>query len=255
MFDFFSSIMAPYRGWVGEREVQVLTDFSTAVGPNSITMHDICLSWPNGKTVQIDELIIAQSGIYVIEVKNYKGWIFGNINQEYWTQCLTTGFRGVSIKNKLYNPIMQNQGHIRCLKNVLSEFPYVPYHSVVVFSNEATFKNVSYDSTVHLINMSDLKSTLNSIDRDFKEVVPVSDILDIKKVIDKNISVSDSKGHDAYVKEVQDLKQKGQLNRQAKCPLCGAKLVVRTSKNGPNAGSQFIGCSSYPKCRYTRPVD
>lgn len=37
------------------------------------------------------------------------------------------------------------------------------------------------------------------------------------------------------------------------CPLCGAAMVLRTVKKGPNAGEQFWGCSSYPKCRATKP--
>lgn len=36
------------------------------------------------------------------------------------------------------------------------------------------------------------------------------------------------------------------------CPRCGAGLVLRTAKKGPNAGNQFYGCTNYPKCRYTR---
>lgn len=36
------------------------------------------------------------------------------------------------------------------------------------------------------------------------------------------------------------------------CPKCGGDLILRTAKRGPNPGSQFYGCSSYPKCRYTR---
>ena len=32
------------------------------------------------------------------------------------------------------------------------------------------------------------------------------------------------------------------------CPRCGAWLV----KKGPNRGNQFYGCSSFPKCRFTR---
>ncbi len=38
------------------------------------------------------------------------------------------------------------------------------------------------------------------------------------------------------------------------CPWCGANLVVRTAKKGPNPGNQFYGCSNYPKCRYTRNI-
>lgn len=36
------------------------------------------------------------------------------------------------------------------------------------------------------------------------------------------------------------------------CPLCGKKLVTRTAKNGPNAGKEFIGCTGYPQCDFTR---
>ena len=36
------------------------------------------------------------------------------------------------------------------------------------------------------------------------------------------------------------------------CPWCGGKLIIRTAKKGPNAGTQFYGCSNYPKCKYTR---
>lgn len=38
------------------------------------------------------------------------------------------------------------------------------------------------------------------------------------------------------------------------CPRCGAQLVLRTSKNGKQPGNQFLGCSGYPKCRFTRAV-
>ena len=39
------------------------------------------------------------------------------------------------------------------------------------------------------------------------------------------------------------------------CPRCGADLVERTAKSGPNAGSKFLGCSRYPECRYTRNIE
>ena len=37
------------------------------------------------------------------------------------------------------------------------------------------------------------------------------------------------------------------------CPRCGEALVLRTAGRGPNAGSNFYGCSSFPRCRFTRP--
>jgi ATP-dependent DNA helicase RecQ len=36
------------------------------------------------------------------------------------------------------------------------------------------------------------------------------------------------------------------------CPECGQSMLVRTAKNGRNAGNQFWGCSGFPACRGTR---
>jgi four helix bundle suffix protein len=38
------------------------------------------------------------------------------------------------------------------------------------------------------------------------------------------------------------------------CPACGMLMVLRTARKGPNAGSQFRGCSGYPECKTTLPV-
>jgi len=38
------------------------------------------------------------------------------------------------------------------------------------------------------------------------------------------------------------------------CPNCGEKLVERIAKRGSTPGKTFIGCSSFPKCRYTQPI-
>lgn len=38
------------------------------------------------------------------------------------------------------------------------------------------------------------------------------------------------------------------------CPFCGKPMVLRTARQGKNAGSQFLGCSSYPACKGTTSV-
>ncbi|WP_347368996.1 restriction endonuclease [Vibrio vulnificus] len=38
------------------------------------------------------------------------------------------------------------------------------------------------------------------------------------------------------------------------CPSCHAPLIMRTAKRGQNKGNQFYGCSSYPRCRYTKDI-
>jgi restriction system protein len=39
------------------------------------------------------------------------------------------------------------------------------------------------------------------------------------------------------------------------CPLCGRPMTLRTARKGPQAGSQFWGCTGYPECRGTQRLD
>ena len=39
------------------------------------------------------------------------------------------------------------------------------------------------------------------------------------------------------------------------CPLCAKTMVRRTAMRGANAGGEFWGCTGYPACRGTRPID
>lgn len=41
---------------------------------------------------------------------------------------------------------------------------------------------------------------------------------------------------------------------QKACPACSKPMVLRTARTGHNAGSQFWGCSGYPECKATIPV-
>jgi len=38
------------------------------------------------------------------------------------------------------------------------------------------------------------------------------------------------------------------------CPQCGALLVKKLAKRGARMGSAFLGCSTFPSCRYTRDI-
>ena len=49
-----------------------------------------------------------------------------------------------------------------------------------------------------------------------------------------------------HIKSIQETKE------NMVCPKCGGQLVLRTAKQGANAGKQFYGCSNFPKCRYIR---
>lgn len=86
-------------------------------------------------TTQIDHILLSPYGIFIIETKNYKGWIFGTERQKMWTQKI--------FKNsyQFQNPLHQNYKHQKVLEAVLSDIVQPEYlHSVIVFMPECEFK-------------------------------------------------------------------------------------------------------------------
>ena len=101
----------------------------------------------NGGTTEIDLIFLHESGVYVIESKNYSGWIFGDEEQEYWTQCLQS-VGGVAEKNQFYNPLWQNEIHIYALMELLQDDTF-PYYSYIVFGDNCELKNIRLTSGNH----------------------------------------------------------------------------------------------------------
>ena len=108
-----------------------------------LILNDVLIRRPNGSTTQIDHIVIAKSGIFVIETKNYSGKVYGSENSEYWKEYFNWFSRvwykygHHSESYSFYNPIKQNQGHINALRKLLSSYENLPFFSIVVFSNEA----------------------------------------------------------------------------------------------------------------------
>lgn len=81
----------------------------------------------DGKTTEIDLLLIHETGLYVFEMKHYKGTIYGKASDQKWTQYFRT-----APNSHFYNPILQNQYHIKALQKM---FPDIPIHSLIVFTS------------------------------------------------------------------------------------------------------------------------
>lgn len=93
-------------------------------------------------TTQIDHVLISQHGIFVIETKGYKGWIYGNEADYKWTQVL---YRA---KFRFGNPIRQNAGHVAALHSLFT-LDSGTFHSVVVFCGQPEFKTELPANVVH----------------------------------------------------------------------------------------------------------
>lgn len=103
-------------------------------------LHHVYVPKADGSgTSEIDLVMIHEKGIIVVENKNYKGFIYGAEDDLYWTQVY-----GKREKRSFYNPVKQNQGHIRHLKRLLEAHIQnpVPYLSVITFNNEGKLKKI-----------------------------------------------------------------------------------------------------------------
>ena len=124
---------ASLKGSYGEKQVSKLLQ---SLDPDRyILLNDLYIPRKNGTTTQIDHVLISDKGLFVIETKNFNGWIFGSQNSKYWTQVI------YKRKEKFYNPIWQNSGHMKELRHFLGDsFSDIPMYSIIVFGRQATLK-------------------------------------------------------------------------------------------------------------------
>lgn len=198
-------------------------------------LHDLMIRRANGRTSQIDHVVISRYGVFVIETKNYKGWIMGSEKSEYWTQVL---YRR---KERLYSPIRQNYGHIKALEEHLEDGA-IPFVSIIAFTARAELK--LQEMTTDVVYATDLAATIQK----YKEAV-LSDeqVQQVRKALSSQ-KIHTRKERKKHVSDIkQTLQEKETLVNAGLCPRCKSKLVERKGKNGP-----FIGCSGFPKCRYTK---
>ena len=111
-------------------------------------LNDIYLPLDDGSTTQIDHVVISPFGVFVIETKTYKGWIFGNPRDAQWTQVLHRR------KSRFQNPLRQNYLHVQRLVGLMGLRTDV-VHSVVAFSGEATFKTQLPPEVMHFADVAD----------------------------------------------------------------------------------------------------
>ena len=114
-------------------------------------------------------------------------------------------------------------------------------HQVVSFVGDCQFKT---DMPPNVI-----KSGLGSYIKEFNKIVfsddKVKEMQNILSRLKSDVSVSTEK-------HIQSLHNRH--NSITTCPNCGSNLVERTVKKGPKAGSQFLGCVDYPKCRFSKDI-
>ncbi|TNY95349.1 NERD domain-containing protein [Vibrio parahaemolyticus] len=194
---------------------------------------DVTLPTSDG-TTQVDHIVVSKYGIFVVETKNMKGWIFGSARQKQWTQKI---YRHSS---KFQNPLHQNYKHIKVLETLLG-CSEEHLHSVIVFIGDSAFKTEMPPNVTYARGSIRYIQQFNEVvfsDKDYARLTDSINQIKLKRGV-----ITDLK-HRKHVKEV--VASKVSSNQ---CPRCGSEMVLRETKRGESTGKQFLGCSTFPKCR------
>ena len=232
------------KGYIGEQRINKLL---RKLGDDYKVFTDVYVKLHNGETTQIDHVVLSTFGIFVIETKNYAGWIFGSEKQKNWTQVIYKN------KSSFYNPILQNKKHIRGLKEFLNLDEN--FHSIIVFSNEVTFKFKEDFIEAEVVKNKQLLKTIKKYNVD---KIPLAQLNEAEKKL--QLLVQENKRNKSQIKkthikqikakEITAIKKKETAKKQDKvCMKCGQSMFVKKGKYGA-----FYGCSSYPTCTYTEKL-
>lgn len=223
------------KGKIGESIVN-LTNSARLDETIYTPVKNVTLSLKDGSTTQIDHILVSKYGIFIIETKNMKGWIFGGEHQKEWTQ------QNFKQKHKFQNPLHQNYRHTKALEEVLG-LPASMFISVIAFVGDCKFKTEMPSNVFRGISYT-------SYIRSFtKEKL---DPLQIRQALNKLQSKRLDQSFQTDRSHVSNLKERFDKPIDSNsCPKCGGSMVLRQNRNN---GNSFYGCSNYPKCRHTAPI-
>ncbi|MBR1463254.1 MAG: NERD domain-containing protein [Prevotella sp.] len=223
---------AEYRGRRGEQRVfSILKQL-----PDEYYIWNDIVLQRNGYFVQIDHVVISPYGIFVIETKNYTGWIYGNDDSDQWTKNM------YGYKYHFGNPLKQNYSHVKALASLFckSVNDFIP---IVVFLHGANLRCNTRGKVIYAGQLLDEIYSHRSPVMTPAEVQSLAAILNAAAIETKDTR----KEH--LNKVYESIGRKNYQIYNGICPKCGGQLVERRGRYG-----YFLGCSNYPKCKFTTPI-
>ncbi|TAA41888.1 nuclease [Corallincola spongiicola] len=232
LFLFAAVVKSPwFKGILGEALVKVAAKLRLPK-ETYIPLHNVTLPTEDG-TTQIDHIFVSRFGIFVVETKNMRGWIFGSEKQATWTQKI---YRQ---SFKFQNPLRQNYKHVKTIEAALN-IPADTIHSVVAFVGDCTLKT---DMPANVTQNAGFIRYIKSFTQ------PVFTEAEVQSLVDQIQAGRLTPSFRTNRQHVANLKSRESNKPEKQCPRCGAAMVLRKAKRGANAGNEFWGCGDYPKCR------
>lgn len=132
---------------------------------DDLLLTNVCVEF-NGKRAELDNLIINRSGVYIIEVKSYRGRLFGGADDYEWEKYKVTDAGNV-YEQTVKNPIKQVNRQVYVLANYLksrgirvwvSGYAYLVYNNSPVQSDTVLESLGDIYSALHPVGKSCLSS-------------------------------------------------------------------------------------------------
>jgi restriction system protein len=230
-----------FKGVLGEWQVNLLIKFFLDKNQYHLIKNVTLPTFIDDKehgTTQIDHIIVSKYGIFVVETKNMKGWIFGSENQKLWTQQI------FKHKSKFQNPLHQNYKHIKTLESLLkieSKTKSDTTFSVTIFIGDSTFKTNMPENVRFARGGIEYIKSKTDIVLSGQEVANVIEQIESGRL---ERSYKTNRQHVMHVRGI--IEEKSDIKS---CSKCGAEMVLRKASKGKNAGNEFWGCSTFPMCR------
>ena len=241
------SVKNKLKGGLGEKFVGAI-NWALLDGKVYRQLNNITLELEDGSTTQIDHVVVSIYGMFVIETKNISGWIYGSKKDRTWTKKIKGG--------KTYqfpNPLRQNYRHQCALIEFLSlRLPDIGLckddidtriFSNIFFGPDAEVKTPDKlpDGVCGSIRFIKSKSAVVFADLEVEQMYEV--------IRDGKLPSGIVSGIGTHKKHLESLNERHNRIAGDPCPRCGEALVTRSRKKD---GTEFVGCSGFPSCRYTK---
>ena len=162
---------------------------------------NVYLENENTEHTEIDIMAVTEKAVYVFEIKNYGGWIYGDDNDKYWTQT----FNKYS-KHKFYNPLRQNYAHVKAVEKHLeiSNEKIIP---IIAFSNRSKLKKIEARDNNYIFNFKSAIKKVRELENSSVEVFVTTEVDNMIELVTPNVLVSDEIKN-KHIEQVIELKSK-----------------------------------------------
>lgn len=165
-------------------------------------LRNVYLPLSNGQTTEIDIILIHTNGIFVIESKNYKGWIFGKDTDKNWTVMYSK-----TNKHTFYSPILQNKRHVKEICKITGTDTNKVF-SFIVFGRNSELKKITNNQpNTFVIRSIGLSNKLKMVMEENGQVI---DAITVKNLFEKLKPYGEvcEQVKQSHIEYVQNLKNK-----------------------------------------------